>query len=180
VTPAPARRPRAAAPLAALLLLGAGASACSGSGAPSAAPAGRGGPPPQVAALAQDYQRAVLAHDWTAVCRAETLQARRGDTVEACAARTGALPNQPDHLPAVTAEVPLPVAASGPHPSGWAVATRHTVTEPGRAPYPVMMAVRVVDDAGTWRIDQYEDTTTADLRLSPHPAVAALLGGDRR
>ncbi|MEU8138247.1 hypothetical protein [Streptodolium elevatio] len=83
-------------------------------------------------------------------------------------------------VPPVSVDAPLPVPATGTHPAGWAVATRHTVTEPGREPYEVVMAVRVVDEAGAWRIDQYEPVDGADPRLSPHPAVAALLGGDRR
>ncbi|MFE1384238.1 hypothetical protein ACFW6S_35370 [Streptomyces sp. NPDC058740] len=75
----------------------------------------------------------------------------------------------------VTVEgVPVDVPASGQHPAGLGVLFSYTVTWPSETST-VRMALRVVKEAGVWRVDQSEDVQDGDAAHGD-PIRDALLG----
>ncbi|MFF0052590.1 hypothetical protein [Streptomyces sp. NPDC005498] len=76
----------------------------------------------------------------------------------------------------VTAQgAPVKVPASAGHPAGYGVLLTYTVTWPDDTST-ARKALRLVEEGGTWRVDQREDVQDGDMGHGD-PATAALSGG---
>ncbi|MFE2857376.1 hypothetical protein ACFXJO_40445 [Streptomyces lavendulae] len=183
----------------AVLLVLVGVAGC-GTGSLSS-PTVSSGPPPAVSTTALSYVRALdatrpdrrdacdlMTTTRTAACRIDLAPEPAVPAESAPSAELhyadGTIRTPLPALPRPTAPVVVsPPAAAGPpapvgpiadHPAGWAVLTVRTVTRPGERPITVRTAVRVVQEAGAWRVEQSRDVHDSDMAHAADPAVAAL------
>ncbi|GAA3244917.1 hypothetical protein [Streptomyces lavendulae] len=122
---------------------------------------------------ARAYMSAVLARDWERACA--MMAAARQDLCRTI----HATPETPEPGGPVIGPVTLDRPATRApglrlHPEGWAVMLSHTVAWSGRPVSTTRIALRMVAEAGQWRVDQREDVFDSDLVHAPDPAVAAL------
>ncbi|MEU8779678.1 hypothetical protein [Streptomyces sp. NPDC048606] len=72
--------------------------------------------------------------------------------------------------------VPVRVPATTTHPAGWAVMLTYAVVWPTETST-ARRALRIVEDAGTWHVDQREDVKDTDISHGGNPAANALTRG---
>lgn len=167
-----ALRPSAAVVLAVLAVLTTGCSdESTEGGAADSAPFAE--PSAAAAERARAYMRAVVTDDWTTACNLMSAAERtpchgRHPTPEPSD------PSGPEIGPVLLDRAPTRVPATSMHPAGWGVITTHTVTWPGKETRTRYIAVRMVDAAGTWWVEQRENVADSDLTRSGDPAASAL------
>ncbi|MFD9819068.1 hypothetical protein [Streptomyces violascens] len=99
-----------------------------------------------------------------------------GSTPKPRATRTTGGPERADTGPVNASPADLVQApATGDHPAGWGVLVTYTVTWPGKPTTTERNALRLVDEGGTWRVDQHEDVQAGDEGHGS-PVLAALGG----
>ncbi|MEV6332252.1 hypothetical protein [Streptomyces sp. NPDC051909] len=99
-----------------------------------------------------------------------------GSTMEPFPTRpTPSGPERASTGPVKTEGAPVDVPASGKHPAGIGVLLSYTVTWPTETST-VRTALRVVKEAGVWRVDQSEDVQDGDAAHGD-PIRDALVGG---
>ncbi|GGU49979.1 hypothetical protein [Streptomyces violascens] len=99
-----------------------------------------------------------------------------GSTPKPRATHTTGGPDRADTGPVTASAADLVKApAAGDHPAGWGALVTYTVTWPGKPPTTSRNALRLVDEGGTWRVDQYEDVQAGDEGHGS-PVLAALGG----
>ncbi|GLV93742.1 hypothetical protein Slala04_51960 [Streptomyces lavendulae subsp. lavendulae] len=164
----------AALALAASLL----AAGCSSSGEEGGDAGGLPAPKdPKAAAMAvaRTYMQAVKRQDWKTACPLKS-RGLLGGTVEQClASRTDG-----DSSPSPSGSGPEPagaeqfkasdaveVAAVGKHPAGFGVLVTQTGTEPGKPTETERVALRLVEEDGSWKVDQRERVRPQDMAREP-------------
>ncbi|MFF4392937.1 hypothetical protein ACFY0G_40385 [Streptomyces sp. NPDC001552] len=155
-------------------------------------------PKAAVLTAARTYMEAANADDWKTACGL-TSERRRYGTVEYCIANhddsstepspsasgsasasaepsaSGAAsasasprPERADMGP-VEASAAVEVAAVGKHPAGYGVLVTYTYTWPGKSPETSRLALRLVNEGGTWVVDQRESVRPKDMAAEPDP-----------
>ncbi|MFD5483914.1 hypothetical protein ACFWIV_00465 [Streptomyces virginiae] len=164
----------AALALAASLL----AAGCSSSGEDGGDAGGLPAPKdPKAAAMAvaRTYMQAVKRQEWKTACPLKS-RGLLGGTVEQClASRTDG-----DSSPSPSGSGPEPagaeqfkasdaveVAAVGKHPAGFGVLVTQTGTEPGKPTETERVALRLVEEDGSWKVDQRERVRPQDMAREP-------------
>ncbi|MGW0390856.1 hypothetical protein ACWDYJ_08125 [Streptomyces sp. NPDC003042] len=147
---------------------------------------------PKAAAMevARTYMDAAVRDDWKTACPLES-QSYLSGTVEQCVAthtddetsapEAGSGP-EPAGARQFKASDAVEVVAVGKHPAGFGVLVTQTETEPGKPTETDRVALRLVEEGGSWKVDQRERVRSKDMaRMPDMPAlVRALLtaGGE--
>ncbi|KOU31407.1 hypothetical protein ADK53_25620 [Streptomyces sp. WM6373] len=132
---------------------------------------------PKVAAreAAQTYMQAVKSQDWKTACPLKS-RGLLGGTVEQClASRTDGDPSpspsgsgpEPAGAEQFKASDAVEVAAVGKHPAGFGVLVTQTGTEPGKPTETERVALRLVEEDGSWKVDQRERVRPQDMAREP-------------
>ncbi|MCX5426081.1 hypothetical protein [Streptomyces sp. NBC_00078] len=98
-----------------------------------------------------------------------------GSTPQPRASRTSSGPERAD-TGAVSASDVVEVAAVEDHPAGYGVLVTYTYQWPDKDPETTRRALRLVDEGGSWVVDQHEDVQDGDMGHGS-PVRAALSGG---
>ncbi|MFI8829019.1 hypothetical protein [Streptomyces sp. NPDC053431] len=83
-------------------------------------------------------------------------------------------PDRASTGPVKTEGTPIEVPAAGEHPAGWGVMLTYIVTWPSQTTTS-RKALRVVQEAGMWRVDQHEDVQDGDM-VQGNPIRNSLFG----
>ncbi|MEU9237110.1 hypothetical protein [Streptomyces subrutilus] len=155
-------------------------------------------PKKAVAAVAKEWQEADHRGDYRRLCELSTAREKHG-TMDQCivfhggatpqssssaasspsapsapSAASGSLaPSGPDGAstgPVTVEGDPVEVPAVGKHPAGWGVMVTFTVSKTIDR-----YALRVVDEGGTWKVDQYTEVQGHEMSQG-NPVLAALTG----
>ncbi|MEV6677606.1 hypothetical protein AB0N09_12170 [Streptomyces erythrochromogenes] len=132
---------------------------------------------PKAAAMAaaQTYMEAAGRGDWKTACPLKS-QGLLGGTVEQCiASRTDGDPSpspsgsgpEPAGAAQFKASDAVEVAAVGKHPAGFGVLVTQTGTEPGKPAETERVALRLVEEGGSWKVDQRERVRPKDMAREP-------------
>ncbi|MFD0270869.1 hypothetical protein ACFVGY_30540 [Streptomyces sp. NPDC127106] len=145
-----------------------------------------------VLAAARTYMEAANRDDWRAACGL-TSERRRYGTVEDCIANhkeegpsaepsTSASPS-PSGTPSVApspsperaemglveASAAVEVPAVGKHPAGYGALVTYTYTWPGKPTVTERLALRLINEGGTWVVDQRESVRPRDTAQQSDP-----------
>ncbi|MFJ9935826.1 hypothetical protein ACIRSJ_22250 [Streptomyces virginiae] len=164
----------AALALAASLL----AAGCSSSGEDGGDAGGLPAPKdPKAAAMAaaQTYMQAVKGQDWKTACPLESEGYRRGPVEQCIASRTDGDPSpspsgsgpEPAGAGQFKASDAVEVTAVGKHPAGLGVLVTPPETEPGKPTETERVALRLVEEGGSWKVDQRERVRPKDMAREP-------------
>lgn len=141
---------------------------------------------PKAAAMAaaRTYMEAADRDDWKTACPLKS-QGLLGGTVEQClASRTDGDPSpsqsgsgpEPAGAQQFKASDAVEVAAVGKHPAGFGVLVTQTSTEPGKPMETDRFALRMVEEGGSWKVDQRERVRPKDMAREPDmPALVRAL-----
>ncbi|MFE0654365.1 hypothetical protein ACFVZH_38105 [Streptomyces sp. NPDC059534] len=77
----------------------------------------------------------------------------------------------------VTASDVVTVPATTKHPAGYGVLITYTVQWPGKPATTTMRALRLIEEAGTWVVDQQQDISDSGAAHGGSPVRTALSGG---
>ncbi|MEC4571292.1 hypothetical protein [Streptomyces virginiae] len=132
---------------------------------------------PKAAALevARTYMEAAERGDWKTACPLKS-QGLLNGTVEQClASRTDGDPSpsqsgsgpEPAGATHFKASDAVEVAAAGKHPAGFGVLVTPTSSEPGKPTETERVALRLVEEGGSWKVDQRERVRPKDMAREP-------------
>ncbi|MBT2482925.1 hypothetical protein [Streptomyces sp. ISL-94] len=151
----------------------AGCSSSSGEGAGSLF----GPKDPKAAAMevAATYMDAAKRDDWKTACPLESQGFLHG-TVEQCVATntedetsapaSSGGPDRAEVGPSKASDV-VEVPAVGKHPAGYGVLVTYTYTWPGKPTETSRVALRLVEEGGSWRVDQRKEVRPKDMARMP-------------
>ncbi|MCX4690945.1 hypothetical protein [Streptomyces sp. NBC_01408] len=132
---------------------------------------------PKAAAMevARTYMDAAKREDWKTACPLESQGFLHG-TVEQCVAtntedetpapKASSGPARADVGPSKASDV-VDIPAVGRHPAGYGVLVTYTYTWPGKPTETSRVALRLVEEGGSWRVDQRKDVRPKDMAHMP-------------
>ncbi|KOU60106.1 MULTISPECIES: hypothetical protein [Streptomyces] len=126
-------------------------------------------------AVARSYMDAAEHDDWKTACPLES-QGYLSGTVENCVATnsegdtpTPSAGSGPDRAEPgeFKASDAVELAAVGKHPAGYGVLVTYTYTWPGKPTETDRVALRLVEQGGSWHVDQRERVRPKDMAAEP-------------